>query len=259
VNIAVVLIGLVVGTFIGLSGVGGSSLMTPLLIIVLRVHPVIAVGTDLLYSFPTKVVGTLVHRRSQTVDGRLAKTLLIGGIPAAIAGLGVVFVGRAHFSLDVLDAFVRHAVGVALFASAVVLIFGIFARRTSAAAQTTTIDWTRATKAKVIALGALVGFGVSLTSIGSGAITLPALYALLPSLALRRIVGSDIAFATLLIPVAALGHLVMGNADLGLAANLLAGSIPGVILGSLLCRYLPEYFLRPAVAGILIFAGTRLI
>ena len=106
-------------------------------------------------------------------------------------------------------------------------------------------------------LGGLVGFCVSVTSIGSGAMTLPALCALLPALSLRRLVGSDVAFAALLLPVAALGALAIGNVDLPLAFNLVLGSVPGVIVGSKLCRSLPERFLRPGVAAVLVFAGTR--
>jgi len=299
VNLTVTLVGLLVGTFIGISGVGGSSLMTPLLILLLRIHPVLAVGTDLVYSVPTKLLGTAVHGRNHTIDRKLVIWLLVGGIPGALVGLAVAAYGRRHFSLEALDSLVRHAVGVALIVSAVVLVVGIFARRSTLrpfdrlraqgalrqaqgddgkpaeaagvepsatgaldppeTGGVSDIDWTRATHVKVSALGFFVGSAVSITSIGSGAITLPVLYALLPRLGLRRLVGSDIAFATFLLPVAAIGNFLLGNVDLHLAANLLLGSLPGVVLGSYLCRRLPEAVLRPAVAGILIFAGTRLV
>jgi uncharacterized membrane protein YfcA len=269
VNLTVALVGLLVGTFIGISGVGGSSLMTPMLILLLRIHPVLAVGTDLVYSVPTKLLGTAVHGRNRTIDRKLVIRLLVGGIPGALAGLAVAAYGRRHFSLLALDSLVRHAVGVALIVSAVVLVVGIFARRNTlrraqgegdeTVAAGSDIDWTRATHVKVAALGFFVGCAVSITSIGSGAITLPVLYAVLPRLGLRRLVGSDIAFATFLLPVAAVGNFLLGNVDLHLAANLLIGSLPGVVLGSYLCRRLPETLLRPAVAGILIFAGSRLV
>lgn len=266
-NLTVALIGLVIGTFIGISGVGGGSLMTPLLILFLRVHPVIAVGTDLVYNLPTKLVGSLVHARNQTVDRRLVQVLVAGGIPGAFAGLAIAAYARRHFSLASLDAIVRHAVGAALIVSAVALVIGIFARRGvrdgSQALDATTpapaLSWTRAKHIQIGLLGAFVGTVVSITSIGSGAITLPALYALLPRLGLRRIVGSDIAFATLLLLVAAVGNFLLGNVDFQLAGNLLIGSLPGVVLGSYLCRFLPENVLRPALAGILIFAGLRLV
>lgn len=258
INLTVVLVGLLVGTFIGVSGVGGSSLMTPLLIILLKVHPVLAVGTDLVYSVPTKIVGTLVHGRQHTVDKRLVFALAAGGVPAAIVGLGVAALAEHAFSLAVLDAFVRKAVGFALFISALVMVAGIFLRKSTAGSETPP-EWNRQTATKAVLVGIVVGFCVSLTSIGSGAVTLPALYALLPAFGLRLLIGSDVAFAAILIPVAAVGHLLLGNVDLGLAANLLVGSIPGVIIGSKLCRVLPEGLLRPTVAGILVFAGSRLI
>ena len=265
-NLTVALVGLLVGTFIGISGVGGSSLMTPLLILLLRIHPVIAVGTDLVYSVPTKLLGTAVHGRNDTVDRRLVLGLIIGGLPGALLGLAVAAYARQHFPLDTLDTLVRRAVGIALIVSAAVLVVGIFSRRgvktedqAATGADKPAVIWNRATQIKVAALGLLVGAAVSITSIGSGAITLPALYALLPRLTLRRLVGSDIAFATLLLPIAAIGNFFLGNVDLRLAGNLLIGSLPGVVLGSYLCGLLPEKVLRPAVAGILVFAGTRLV
>jgi len=268
VNLTVALVGLLVGTFIGISGVGGSSLMTPLLILLLRIHPVIAVGTDLVYSVPTKILGTAVHGRHDTIDRRLVFGLIIGGLPGALLGLAVAAYARQHFPLESLDTLVRRAVGIALIISAVVLVVGIFSRRNvktgeegaaAAGADVPAVIWNRATQIKVAALGLFVGAAVSITSIGSGAITLPALYALLPRLTLRRLVGSDIAFATLLLPIAAIGNFFLGNVDLKLAGNLLIGSLPGVVLGSYLCGLLPEKVLRPAVAGILVFAGTRLV
>lgn len=266
-NLTVALVGLLVGTFIGISGVGGSSLMTPLLILLLRIHPVIAVGTDLVYSVPTKILGTAVHGRNDTIDRRLVLGLIVGGIPGALLGLAVAAYGRQHFPLDALDTLVRRAVGVALIVSAAVLVIGIFSRRSVKTGEDTAagvasmppVIWNRAAQIKVGLLGLFVGAAVSITSIGSGAITLPALYALLPRLTLRRLVGSDIAFAMLLLPVAAIGNFFLGNVDLRLAGNLLIGSLPGVVLGSYMCGLLPEKVLRSAVAGILVFAGTRLV
>jgi uncharacterized membrane protein YfcA len=257
VNSTIIGVGFLVGVFIGVSGVGGSSLMTPLLILLLRIHPVVAIGTDLLYSVPTKLLGTYVHARERTIDRRLVWTLALGGIPAVIVGLAIAFAARRHFSLAVLDAFTRPAVGVALLISSVVLVVSLFIKKRQR--DTVELTWTRATSVKIAVLGAVVGLAVSLTSIGGGAITLPVLYASLPGYALRRLVGSDVAFAAALIPLAALGHVMMGNVDLFLVANLLVGSLPGVVVGSKLCSSLPEPLLRPVVAGVLIFAGVRLI
>jgi uncharacterized membrane protein YfcA len=247
-------------------------LVTPLMILVLGVQPLVASGTDLAYSVPTKLLGTLVHRRQGTVNWSVVRFLSMGGLPAAVLGLAVLAILRARLDLKTLNALLQHGVGLLLLLVAViVLLTPLLARRRGkpslaqpsatqpSATQPSSAPWTRAMKVRAVALGAFVGFFVSLTSIGSGSITLPALYLLMPQLGLRRLVGSDVAFAALLVPVAALGHLQMGSVNLGLSANLLLGSLPGVFIGSKLCKYLPDTWLRPAIAGVLLFAASRLV
>ena len=258
----VALIGLIVGVLVGISGVGGSSLVTPLMILVMGIQPLVAIGTDLVYSVPTKLVGALVHRQQGTIDRRLVAYLCLGGLPAALLGLATLYVLRSHLPLATLNTALQRAVGVLLLLVAVlVVLLPLLTRKRKQ--QTTSPDATvpkdRATAARIIALGGVVGFCVSLTSIGSGSITLPMLFLLLPAFNLRRLVGADVAFAAILVPVAALGHLQMGSVNLPLSANLLIGSLPGVVVGSKLCRYLPDLWLRPAIAGVLLFAATRLI
>jgi uncharacterized protein len=254
----IALVGLAVGIFVGISGVGGSSLMTPLLVIVLGMKPVMAIGTDLLYSVPTKLLGASVHRRQGTVDGRTVRFLCYGGIPGAIVGLIAVAALKHAVSLTTLNAVLRHAIGIALFISAIAILASLFVKRRDRTPSSEPV-WNAATVRRLVACGVIVGFLVSVTSIGSGAVTLPALYMIIPQLGLRRLVGSDVAFAAFLIPVAALGQWSMGNVDLHLVANLLVGSLPGVLIGSKLCARLPEIILRPAVASVLVFAGSRLI
>jgi uncharacterized membrane protein YfcA len=251
----IVLVGLIAGTFIGISGVGGGSLTTPLLIILAGIKPLIAVGTDLVYSVPTKLLGASIHRGQKTVDGAVVRALCWGGIPGALAGVAVLVFARRALPLGVLDASIRHGVGIALFVSAIALVATPFFRRTIEPGAPDV----RRSAPRLIAIGAIVGFIVSLTSIGSGSLTLPLLYAVLPLIALRVLVGSDVAFAAWLIPVAALGHLAIGSVDWHLCLNLLIGSMPGVYLGARFCRSIPDSLLRPTVATILIFAGTRLI
>jgi uncharacterized membrane protein YfcA len=257
------LIGLLVGLLVGLSGVGGSSIMTPLLILVLGVKPLVAVGTDLAYSVPTKLLGAFVHRRQGTVDRRVVLCLSLGGIPASVLGLVVMAALRAHLGLSRLNMMLKHGVGLLLFLVAVgILLNPLLSRHQEQGRMQyapTVMTWTRMTTGRIIALGALVGFLVSLTSIGSGSITVPLLYVLMPRLGLRRLVGSDVAFAALLMPAAALGQLQMGNVNVALSANLLLGSLPGVFIGSKLCARLPEFWLRPALAGVLLLAGCRLV
>ncbi len=259
-----VVVGLVVGLLVGLTGVGGSSILTPLLILTLGVKPLVAVGTDLAYSVPTKLLGALIHRRQGTVEWRVVGLLCVGGLPASLAGLGLLALLRARLGLDTINVALKHGVGALLLIVAVVIVLSPWLRRRQSGrplgvTELPALLWTRGTRGGVIALGALVGVLVSLTSIGAGSVTVPVLYLLLPRLGLRRVVGSDVSFAALLIPTVALGHLGMGDVNLGLSLNLLAGSLPGVFIGSKLCARLPDTWLRPAMAGALLFAGTRLV
>lgn len=265
-DLRLALIGLVVGLCVGMSGVGGSSLMTPLLILFLGIKPIVAVGTDLMYSVPTKMLGAVVHRKQGTVDRKIVLFLSLGGIPAMLFGLAILALLQAHLSQAAFNATTKQGVGGLLFLVAVAILLTPLLRHTrhrteglARGRMPVTVTWTRATMRRLIGLGALVGFLVSLTSIGSGSITVPVLYLLMPQLELRRLIGSDVAFAALLIPAAALGHLQMGDVNLALSVNLLLGSLPGVYVGSRLCGLLPDAWLRPAIVAMLVFAGSRLV
>jgi uncharacterized protein len=253
-SVTLIAIGFFVGLLVGLTGVGGGSIMTPLLVLVLRVNPLVAVGSDLLYNVPTKLFGAFVHHRQHTVNWRIVGLLLAGGIPATIVGLALVALLRTHTDELVLDHVMRRAIGCALVLSgAVIVVRPLLARSVPAQAEFIPLGGVL-----VAGVGALVGFVVSITSIGSGALTLPLLTLLLPSYALPQLVGSDVAFAALLIPGAAFGRWSMGDVDVHLVLNLLAGSLPGVYLGSKLCAFFSQQWLRPAVALTLAFVGLRL-
>lgn len=255
--IELAVVGLVVGVFIGISGVGGGSIMTPALILIMGVNPLVAVGTDLLYSVPTKIFGAALHARQRTVDWHVVNKLLLGGIPGAIVGLVLLYALRHDLNVAAMSVFVKRAVGVALFVSAAALAYSIIARR-RARFDTTRYDLRGRTP--IIALcGAAVGFFVAVTSIGSGAMTMPLLLLIVPFVGIRNLVGSDIAYAAFLIPLAAFGQIALGNVNYSIVFALLAGSLPGVYIGSRLCKYLPEVWLRPAVATVLVIAGWRLI
>jgi uncharacterized membrane protein YfcA len=256
----ITLVGLVVGTLVGLSGVGGGSLVTPLLVMVMGIKPIVAVGTDLIYSVPTKIVGATVHHRQGTVNWRLVRYLVYGGIPAAILGLVVLNYLQSRMGMDSVNSLLKHLLGWMLFlVSLAILVKPVLGRFLKQYSDKAELTWDRGTISRIVALGAVVGFLVSLTSIGSGSLTVPLLYFLIPQLGLRGLVGSDVAFAAILIPVAAAGHLQMGHVDFGLALSLLLGSVPGVIVGSRFCAFFPDVWLRPMLAGALVFAGTRLI
>jgi uncharacterized protein len=250
------LIGALVGLLVGVSGVGGSSLMAPLLILVVRLNPLTAVGTDLLYSVPTKLLGALVHWRQGSVNRKLLLRLILGGIPGALLGLLVLIQLRHMMDMATLNTVIKHAVGVMLIIVAVLMLS---ARLFTQSMKQDTQPSIEQRRWQVVGLGAVVGFCVSLTSIGSGALTVPILYLLLPRLGLRDLVGSNIAFAAVLVPISTVGHLGLGDVDLSVTINLLIGSLPGVFIGSKLCAKLPEMWLRPAMAGILIWAGVVLV
>ncbi|MBV8373448.1 MAG: sulfite exporter TauE/SafE family protein [Candidatus Eremiobacteraeota bacterium] len=258
-NLEIILVGLVVGTIVGLTGVGGASIMTPLLILVLHVNPLKAVGTDLLYSVPTKLYGAFLHNKQGTVNPEIVKALLWGGLPASLVGLAALFWLRHHVDVVQVELWTRHGIGFVLFIAAAVILVQPFIKRRMIPMTSTEFEWQPRQRTRVMLIGALVGLIVTATSIGSGSVTLPLLALTLPFVGMAQLVGSDIAFAAFLIPAAAAGRWSMGDVNLPLVLWLLVGSIPGVYIGSKLCGKLSQSWLRPVVAVTLVFVGTRLI
>ncbi|MEA2688247.1 MAG: uncharacterized protein QOJ39_266 [Candidatus Eremiobacteraeota bacterium] len=252
----IALAGFIVGTITGLSGIGGSSLLAPVLILLLGVKPTMAVGTDLMYSVPTKLLAAFVHARQKTVDGRLTASLALGGVPGSLAGLAVFGVLRAHVAAATLQHVVRVAIGIAILGACVTMI-ALYAlqrrERTAAAPRSEPPRW------RAGAIGFTVGVLVAITSIGSGSVTLPLLLLAVPSLGIKRLIGSEIAFAAIIVPIAAAGHTGFGDVDWHITASLLAGSLPGVYLGSRLCTKIDERPLRAVILVILAYAAYRLL
>jgi len=232
--------------------------MTPLLVLVLKVNPLVAVGSDLLYSVPTKLYGAYLHNRQGTVNWQITIALLAGGIPAALVGVGLLYYLRTHFDIKLITLWTRHTIGVALFLAAAIMIARPLFKRAGAAASGEFV-WSGSQRVRVAVIGAVVGLIVTITSIGSGSITLPLLTLVLPAVGLPELIGSDIAYAAFLIPTAAAGRWTMGDVNPLLVVNLLLGSLPGVYIGSKLCGRMQTRWLRPAVALTLVFVGTRLI
>jgi uncharacterized membrane protein YfcA len=248
-------LGFLVGLVVGLTGVGGGSLMTPLLVLLFHIHPTQAVGTDLLYAAATKSVGTLVHNFSRTVDWRIVRRLAYGSVPAtALTLLTLSHLGPASPA-------VQHAItfslGVALLLTAISILFRSLILDGIGRRYGDPSD--RLAASLTIMSGVALGVLVSLSSVGAGALGVTVLILLYPRLPLATIVGSDIAHAVPLTLLAGLGHWQMGDVDLHLLGQLLIGSIPGILLGSTLSPRLPERGLRPALAIVLFLVGGKLV
>ncbi len=246
--------GFVVGTLVGISGVGGSSLLAPLLVLVMGVPPAVAVGTDLMYGVPTKLLAAYAHLRQGTVDGRVARRLIVGGVPGALAGLACFALVRAHVSPLQMHTVVRHAIGVTILCACAAFVAVRLVRRPEAEDATRPVP-----RGVVVAIGFGVGLVVALTSIGAGSLTLPLLLLSVRGVGLRRLIGAEIVLAAAIVPVAAFGHLGFGDVDWVLTGSLLLGSLPGVWLGSRLCALAPQTALQPLVVGVLAYAGLRLL
>jgi uncharacterized membrane protein YfcA len=247
--------GFAVGVLVGMTGVGGGSLMTPLLILLFGIHPVSAVGTDLLYAAATKTGGSLVHGLARTIEWKIVARLAAGSVPATAISLYVL----SHFDLrgGAAHTLVTTTLGIALYFTALVLIFR---RRILAAYATRFGELSPARTALLTVLvGVLLGVLVSISSVGAGAIGVTALILLYPNLPTARIVGTDIAHAVPLTLVGGLGYWLLGSIDWHLLGLLLTGSIPGIVLGSYLATRVPEAALRLVLAVTLVVVATRLL
>jgi uncharacterized membrane protein YfcA len=246
--------GFLVGALVGVTGVGGGSLMTPILILLFGVSPATAVGTDLLFAAATKTVGSIVHGHNQTIDWRVVRRLATGSIPATALALIVLAYlnakgGGAH-------GLITGVLSMALLLTAGVLIarnriYSRYAQRLAALDDRTIGRLT-------IVMGAALGLMVTFSSVGAGAIGVTALVLLYPRASMARIVGSDIAHAVPLTLMAGLGHGAMGSLDTHALVSLLAGSIPGIFVGSSIAARIPDAALRYILAAVLVIVGSKL-
>ncbi len=247
--------GFVVGLLVGFTGVGGGSLMTPLLVLLFGVHPATAVGTDLLYAACTKTVGTLVHGQRRSVEWRVVGLLASGSLPAAMLTLYELV--RLGAPSDSVSRLISAVLGVALLVTAASLILRGPIRRWASRERRSPAPQ-RAALLTVLT-GAVLGVVVSISSVGAGAIGVTVLIALYPQLPISRVVGSDIAHAVPLTLAAGLGHWWIGSVNLALFGSLIVGSIPGIVLGSLLATRVSDRVLSPALAAILVVVGGKLL
>lgn len=254
---AVAAFGLGVGLLVGMTGIGGGSLMTPLLILVFGIKPVTAVGTDLAYGAVTKTVGGIKHLRQRTVDMPLSLWMGAGSVPAAIGGVYVLeAIQRAHGqAFD--DVLITALAVTLLFCGIMTLARALFLKRIHGR-ERDSVQMGRSEKARAVFLGVVVGFVLGVTSAGSGALIavgLIMLFRLVP----QRVVGTDVFHAAILLWAAALAHIVAGNVDFALAGNILVGSVPGVWVGSHLSVRIPVATLRTILAVVLIGSGLGLL
>lgn len=253
---ATIVSGLAVGLLVGMTGVGGGSLMTPILVLLFGVHPVTAVGTDLLFAAATKSVGVVVHGFNRTVDWGVTGLLALGSVPATAVTL--IVLARIETRTGASAGLVAHVLGIALIGTALALFFR--RRLKTLVEQRRQSEGTvRGRRVATVALGAALGVAVSISSVGAGAIGVTALLMLYPRLPIARLVGSDIAHAVPLTLIAGLGHWVIGSVDLTLLTPLLLGSIPGVVIGSAVGPKLPEAALRMVLAAVLAVVGVKLV
>lgn len=247
--------GFAVGLLVGMTEVGGGSLMTPLLILLFGIHPASAVGTDLLYAAATKTGGSLIHGFSRTVDWMIVGRLAAGSVPASVVCLLVL--SRFDLSGGAARAVITTALGVGLYFTALVLIF----RHRILAAYTARLGDLppRRTALLTVIVGAVLGILVSISSVGAGAMGVTALILLYPRLPASRIVGTDIAHAVPLTLVGGIGYWILGTVDWHLLGTLLIGSIPEIIVGSYLATRVPETVLRIVLSATLIVVATRLL
>lgn len=259
-ELAFVVAGFFVGTIVGLTGVGGGSLMTPILIFFFGVKPYLAIGTDLLFAAFTKMGGTIKLARAKSIDWPVVLNLSAGSIPASLITLYLLHnVGATGTEVQKV---MTTALGLALLLTAAATLYKAIRGKVS---PTTVAKGEEAAAARPrhwslpLLFGAVIGSMVTLTSVGAGAIGVTVLMILYPKLPLSRIVAADIAYAVPLTLVAGFGHASLGSVDWSMLACLLAGSLPGIWVGSHLMSKTPERVIRSLLSVLLAYAGLKLI
>ena len=253
--LAYVASGFGVGLLVGMTGVGGGSLMTPLLVLLFGIKVSSAVGTDLLFAAATKAVGVVVHGRGGSIDWQITRRLATGSLPAAAATIWVLHATRQNG--QPISPILTATLGGALIVTAICLLGRRWIDRFVAARGAKPL--LKSPAAATIATGAIVGVLVTATSVGAGAIGMTALVLLYPRVPLPKLVGSDIAHAVPLTLLAGAGYWFLGVINWPLLGSLLVGSIPGIIVGSRLATRAPDWVLRPILAAVLLIVGIRML
>jgi uncharacterized protein len=255
----VAFLGMLVGFLIGLTGMGGGAMMTPLLLWTGWAAPTVAVGTDLVWNALTKTVGAAVHYHHKNVNLKLVWKLATGSVPGALLGLYLLNLLKKYAGVQYVDHLIVRLLGGTLILVAVGIIFKGYIKTLLPAASARAATEENLHGWHVPLLGFVVGILVSFTSVGSGSLIVTTLLLMFPGEQLKRLVGSDVFHGVLIVGVAALGHWRLGDVNLPLVSGLLLGSVPGVWLGSLVANRIPEGALRPAVAALLFVTGVKLV
>ncbi len=255
-TVSYVVSGFAVGVLVGLTGVGGGSLMTPLLTLLFGIHPSVAVGTDLAFASATKTAGTFAHRFKGTVRWDIVRRLSYGALPAAV----VTTLLLKHFGAvsDGMSLVIRYSIAISVFLTVIALLFKSKLQVWLNAHPERQLQGLKLSRATILA-GAVLGTLVTISSIGAGAVGATLLVLLYPRLSPAEIAGTDIAYAVPLTAIAAFGHWWLGSIDWNLLGALLLGSVPGITIGSLAARAVPEKFLRGLLAITLTSVALKLI
>lgn len=256
-DLAYTIAGFTVGFIVGMTGVGGGSLMTPILVLGFGINPVIAVGTDLLYAAITKSTGILFHHKHRNIHWDVVKRLAMGSIPATI--IAILILKRIHDAGYNYDRLITTTLSIALILTSLVLVFKTRIKKISEQENLAAVRTVhrKIRKPMTVCCGAMIGILVTLSSVGAGALGAAMLLFLHPGLRTIAIVGTDLAHAVPITLIAGLGHSYMGTVDFTLLIGLLIGSIPGIYLGSKAGTALPEHITRPVLASMLFLIGVK--
>jgi hypothetical protein len=252
------LTGLFVGFMVGLTGVGGGSLMTPMLIFVFNIPSAVAVGTDLLFASITKIGGVWTHHRRNTINWKIVGLMASGSIPSSI--IATIFLKQLHDQGINFDALIHTTLGIALVLTAISIFYRNRIQDIAQAAMSKAPHWIPRLRTVItVTMGIALGFLVTFSSVGAGALGAAILLFLYPRLSTIRIVGTDLAHAVPLTAIAGFGHMNIGTVDFTLLGNLLLGSLPGIYLGSHVGANIPEKVMRPILATALLLVGIKFI
>ncbi len=246
----------IVGLLVGMTGAGGGALMTPMLILLFGVQPSTAISSDLVAAFVMRPIGAAVHLRAGTVNLRLVRWMVIGSVPAAFLGAYLLhLLGNAKSA----QTHIETALGVALLVGAGAMVLRFFLDRRGGHRRTALVHEIVPRPAVTVAIGVLGGLIVGMTSVGSGSLMIILLLFVYPAIGANQLVGTDLTQAVPLTLAAALGALAFGHIEIGVTASLILGSVPAVLIGSMLSSSVPDRYVRPVIAFVIFASGLKYV